>query len=124
MPFSRNQKVEMKTINHPPKDINDYIDQQTPDVQATLQSIRAAIKNSAPETEELIRDELPAFRLAEKLLIVYIEKEEVSVLTTPIIRDLQGLTTEEDLNPNMYLKVAAEFPYDQPITFDFIRRIN
>jgi uncharacterized protein YdhG (YjbR/CyaY superfamily) len=46
----------------PPKDIDENILQFSPDIQEILSNIRTTIRNSAPDSEEVISYQMPAFR--------------------------------------------------------------
>lgn len=102
-----------------PLEVDEYISQQTPKVQKVLQSIRTAVKEAVPDACEEINSNIPAVRLAEHLLIYYAADEEVPgySMATPKISDLNDERVTKD-NPSD----PAAYPYDQPITYDFIRR--
>jgi uncharacterized protein YdhG (YjbR/CyaY superfamily) len=54
-----------------PKTTDDYLAAVSADKRAALETLRTAIKAAAPEAEECISYQLPAFRLNGKLLVAY-----------------------------------------------------
>jgi uncharacterized protein YdhG (YjbR/CyaY superfamily) len=52
-----------------PSSIDDYLGRLTTDKRAALEKLRGAIKRAAPEVEECISYQLPAFRLDGKILV-------------------------------------------------------
>ena len=54
-----------------PKTTDDYLAAVSPKKRAALEKLRKAIRAAAPEAEECISYQLPAFRLHRKVLIAY-----------------------------------------------------
>lgn len=54
-----------------PKTPGEYLAALSDDKRATLEALRQTIKAAAPEAEECISYQLPAFRLDGKLLVAY-----------------------------------------------------
>src|SRR6266496_2906948 len=54
-----------------PETIDEYLAALSDDKRAALETLRRAIKAAAPEAEECISYQLPAFRLNGKLLVAY-----------------------------------------------------
>ena len=54
-----------------PKTHDDYLKTVSDDKRAALEKLRKSIKAAAPEAEECISYQLPAFRLNGKLLVAY-----------------------------------------------------
>src|SRR5882762_2687994 len=54
-----------------PKTTDDYLAAASPDKRTALEALRKSIKAAAPEAEECITYQLPAFRLNGKLLVAY-----------------------------------------------------
>jgi len=53
----------MSSSTRAPESIDDYISGFPPELQATLQQVRQAVRNAAPDAEEAISYRIPAFRL-------------------------------------------------------------
>ena len=60
------------------KDIDEYIAIQTPKVQILLEQMRQTIKKAAPEAEELISYNMPAFKYHG--MLVYFAADRKSVV--------------------------------------------
>ncbi len=103
-----------------PIDVDDYIAHQAPQVQEILQRIRTTIKTVVPDACEEINNDIPAIRLAEHLLIFYAADEKIPGYNlSPLeISDIDVAPLIKDS-----LNDPAAYPYDQPIAYDFIRRL-
>jgi uncharacterized protein YdhG (YjbR/CyaY superfamily) len=62
------------------KNIDEYISAYPENVQILLEQLRAVIKKTAPEAEEVISYNMPAFKL--KVILVYFaaHKEQIGIL--------------------------------------------
>ena len=65
------------------KNIDDYIAIQTPEVQILLEQMRQTIKNAAPEAEELISYNMPAFKYHGMLVYFAAYKNHIGFYATP-----------------------------------------
>lgn len=110
----------MRPKELPPINIDDYISQQTPEVQKILQTIRTTIKESVPEAHEELNHQVPAFRLAQHLLIFFAADEKIPGYN---LAPLQICDSDDEPFISEPLKNTAAYPYDQPIPADIIRRI-
>ncbi|MBZ5554912.1 MAG: DUF1801 domain-containing protein [Acidobacteriia bacterium] len=54
-----------------PKTIDDYLVSLSKEKRAALENLRRAIKSAAPKAEECISYNIPAFRLAGRLLVAF-----------------------------------------------------
>jgi uncharacterized protein YdhG (YjbR/CyaY superfamily) len=61
-----------------PKSIDEYIAAFSPDVQAILQQVRQVVHSAAPDAEEAISYQIPAFQLNG--VLVYRVKQTTSVI--------------------------------------------
>jgi uncharacterized protein YdhG (YjbR/CyaY superfamily) len=110
----------LETRQVPPKDINAYIAGFPEDVQAILQKIRATIQEAAPEATEAISYQMPTFRLKGNLVHFAAYKNHVGFYPTP-----SGIVEfEKELSKYKGAKGSVQFPLDQPIPYNLIRRIT
>ncbi len=66
----------------PPKSIDDYIAGFPADVQAQLQSVRAAIRKAAPKAVEVISYRMPAFKQHGYLVFFSAYKQHIGLYGT------------------------------------------
>ena len=101
------------------KNIDDYITDFPPDVQAVLQKMRATIHEAAPEATETISYAIPTFVYHGYLVHFAGFKNHVSLFPTgadlgPINEELAGYKTS---------KGTIQFPLNKEIPYDLISRI-
>ena len=102
-----------------PKDIGEYILQFSPVVQEILSNIRTIISNAAPDAEEVISYQMPAFRQHGILVYFAAWKEHIG-LYPPISGDA---AIEKSVARYAGPKGNLQFPLDEPIPYNLIRRI-
>jgi uncharacterized protein YdhG (YjbR/CyaY superfamily) len=99
--------------------IDDYIAQFPDDVQQILTRIRAVIKEAAPQATEKISYQMPTFYLNGNLVHFAVHKRHIGFYPTPT-----GIEAfKEELSAYQGAKGSVQFPLDQPIPYDLIRRI-
>jgi uncharacterized protein YdhG (YjbR/CyaY superfamily) len=99
--------------------IDEYISNFPEDVQKKLQEIRAVIKESAPGAQERISYRMPAFTLKGNLVYFAAFKNHIGFYPAP-----QGIEAfEEELLKYKGGKGSVQFPMDEPIPLDLVRRI-
>ncbi|MDZ7615495.1 MAG: DUF1801 domain-containing protein [Patescibacteria group bacterium] len=103
----------------PPKDIDEYIARFPADVQAILQKVRATIRTAAPEANETISYQMPAFKLHGILVYFAAWKKHIG-LYPPVTGDK---ALEKVVAPYAGPKGNLQFPLDGPIPYDLIGRI-
>src|SRR6202171_493970 len=101
------------------KDIDGYISQFPPNVQAILQKVRSTISSAAPEAKETISYLMPAFKL-HGILVYFAAWEKHIGLHPPISGDK---TLEKAIALYAGPKGNLQFPLDEPIPHDLIERI-
>jgi uncharacterized protein YdhG (YjbR/CyaY superfamily) len=101
------------------KDIDGYISQFTPDVQAILRKVRATIHHAAPEGKETISYLMPAFK--QHGILVYFAAWEKHIGMYPPISGDKAL--EKAVARYAGPKGNLQFPLDEPIPYDLIERI-
>lgn len=107
----------MKTDS--PASIDEYIAAFPPAIQEILQRIRQVIREEAPQAQETIRYQMPTFRLNGNLVHFAAFQHHIGFYPTPT-----GIAEfERDLAAYKGGKGSVQFPLDQPIPYDLIRRI-
>lgn len=102
-----------------PQTIDEYIAGFPPDVQEILQKIRATIREAAPGAQETIKYRMPTFTLNGNLVHFAAFKKHIGFY--PIPTGIKKFAKE--LSAYKTSKGAVQFPLDQPIPYDLIRRI-
>ncbi len=101
--------------------IDDYIAEFPPETQAVLQQMRELIRDTAPpEAVETISYAIPTFDLKGKHLAHFAGyAHHVGLYPTPV-----GMEAfKADLAPYKQGKGSVQFPLDEPLPADLIRRI-
>ena len=101
------------------KTIDAYIAQFPSDVQAVLQRVRETIRSAAPDAEELISYQMPAFRQHGILVYFAAWKQHIG-LYPPISGDP---ALEKAVAKYAGPKGNLQFPLDKPIPYALIKRI-
>ena len=99
--------------------IDEYIVQFPEDVQQVLAQIRAVIKESAPKAVEKISYQMPAFHLKGYLVGFAVHTRHIGLYPTP-----SGIEAfKEELSAYKSSKGAVQFPLDEPMPWELIRKI-
>ncbi len=108
-------------INNAPKPttIDEYIAGFPKEIQEILESVRATIRAAAPEAQETINYQMPTFTLNGNLVHFAAFKHHIGFYPTP--RGIDEFT--EELSRYKGAKGSVQFPLDQPMPLDLIRRI-
>lgn len=101
------------------KDIDEYIAIQTPEVQILLEQMRQTIKNAAPEAEELISYNMPAFKYHGMLVYFAAYKNHIGFYATPTGHS----EFKEELSIYKQGKGSVQFPLNQALSLELISRI-
>jgi|GEM_PF-358050 len=107
------EKIEKRT------EIDSYIAKFPADIQVVLEQVRETIRNSAPGAQEVISYKMPAFRQHGILVYFAAWKNHIG-LYPPISGDK---TLEKAVAHYAGPKGNLQFPLDEPIPLDLIRRI-
>ena len=102
-----------------PKSIDEYIARFSPEVQAILKRIRRTIRSAAPEAQEIISYQIPAFTLNGVLVYFAAFKKHIGFY--PPVRGNARL--EKAISPYAGEKGNLRFPFDRPIPYRLIERI-
>lgn len=101
------------------KSVDEYITSFPKNVQEILDELRKAIKESAPEAEEVISYGMPAFKLNGVLVYFAAHKNHIGLYPTA-----SGITAfNKELSSYKHTKGTIQFPIDRPIPFDIVKRI-
>jgi uncharacterized protein YdhG (YjbR/CyaY superfamily) len=102
-----------------PTDIDDYISRLTADVQAVLQEVRKTIHRAAPNAEETLSYQMPAFR--QHGILVYFAAWKKHVGLYPPISGDEAI--EKAIARYAGPKGNLQFPLDEPMPLNLIERI-
>lgn len=109
----------MLAPNEVPSGIDAYIARFPEDVQRILAQIRAVIHEAAPQAVEKISYQMPTFYLNGNLVHFAAFKHHIGFYPTP-----NGIVAfNDELSAYKGAKGSVQFPLDQPIPYDLIRRI-
>jgi uncharacterized protein YdhG (YjbR/CyaY superfamily) len=101
------------------KNIDEYIAIQTPEVQVLLEQMRQSIKKAAPQAEEVISYNMPAFKDHGILVYFAAYKNHIGFYATP-----NGHSEfKEDLSVYKQGKGSVQFPLNQPLPLDLISKM-
>lgn len=100
--------------------IDEYIAAYPTEVQELLQQIRATIRNTAPEAEEIISYNMPGFRMGEVTVWFAAYKKHIGMYPMYHMKNFL-----EDLSPYQAkgTKDTIHFPLDKPIPLELIEKI-
>lgn len=99
--------------------IDEYIATFPSEIQDILFKIRAIVKEVVPEAIEKISYQMPTFYLDGNLVHFAAFKKHIGFYPTP-----SGIDAfQEELSKYKGAKGSIQFPLDQPIPYELIRRI-
>ena len=108
--------MEVKTTF---KDFDDYFSQQTSEVQILLEQMRQTIKKAAPEAEEVISYNMPAFKYHGMLVYFAAYKNHIGFYATPTGHS----EFKEELSIYKQGKGSVQFPLTKQLPLDLITKI-
>jgi uncharacterized protein YdhG (YjbR/CyaY superfamily) len=102
-----------------PKNIDEYIASFPKDIQRILEKMRTTIKKAAPDAEETISYQMPAFKFKGILVYFAALKKHIGFYPTssPMV------VFKKELSPYKHSRGAIQFPLDKPIPYDFVSKI-
>jgi uncharacterized protein YdhG (YjbR/CyaY superfamily) len=103
-----------------PTTTDEYIAQFPKEMQSILQKVRAVIKESAPGAVEKISYAMPGFYLNG--MLVWFAGHSTYIGFYPTGEGIEAF--KDELTPYKFSKGAVQFPLDQPLPYDLIRRIT
>ena len=109
----------MKENNSSYTNVDEYIEQFPSNIQDILNEIREVIRKAAPYAIEKISYQMPCYYLNGNLVYYAAYKKHIGFYPLP-----SGIDTfHEELSQYKGSKGAVQFPINQPIPLDLIRRI-
>jgi uncharacterized protein YdhG (YjbR/CyaY superfamily) len=104
------------------KTINEYHKAFPKDIQERMQTIREAVHSVAPDAEEVISYQIPAFKIGKSFLIYYSAYARHISLASPwSAAFLKEFAAE--LKPLKVTKSAIQLPNDEPVPVTLIKRM-
>ena len=100
--------------------VDEYIAGFPPETRKLLEQIRALIMKTAPDATETMSYAIPTFDLNRRHLVHYAGFAK-HIGFYPIPSGVEAFA--EDLKPYKQGKGSVQFPLDQPLPTDLIRRI-
>jgi len=110
----------MQKNSSAPQTIDGYISGFPEDVRQILTHIRTVIKESAPQATEKISYQMPTFYLKGNLVHFAAFPNHIGFYPTP-----SGIEAfKDEIARYKWSKGAVQFPIDEPMPYDLIRRIT
>ena len=103
-----------------PETIDAYITGFPTEVQQRLQRLRQVILEAAPDAEEVIRYQMPTFRLAGKNLVHFAAFQH-HIGFYPIPSGIAAF--KKELSPYKQGKGSVQFPLDEPVPYELVKKI-
>lgn len=107
--------MEKKTYQN----IDQYIADFSENVGEILNQIRGYIKQAAPDAQETISYNMPAFKQGKVLVYFAAFKNHIGFYALPS----GNMAFQEELSKYKVGKGSIQFPLSQPIPFELIKRI-
>jgi uncharacterized protein YdhG (YjbR/CyaY superfamily) len=104
-----------------PESIEAYLGNLSPDRRATLEEIRAIVREVAPEAEEAFAYQMPGFRLDGRVLVSYAAFAHHNSLFPASGHVLE--TVGEPVRPYVAGKGTMRLPLDQPLPRELIAAV-
>ena len=101
------------------KTIDEYIATFPENVQIILEELRQAIRESAPEAEEVISYQMPAFKLNGILVYFAAFKDHIGFYPTSSPME----AFKEEVSGYEISKGTIRFPINKPVPFDLVKKI-
>jgi uncharacterized protein YdhG (YjbR/CyaY superfamily) len=101
------------------KDIDEYISGQSGEIKPILEKLRQTIRKAAPQSEEVISYQMPAFKFHGMLVYFAAWKNHIGFY--PVSSGIKAF--KKELSAFEVSKGTIKFPIDQPIPFGLISKI-
>jgi len=110
----------MKTIKTKlPGNVGEYIAAQPKDVQAILNKLRSTIRSVAPNAEEVISYQMPAYK--QNGMVVFFAGYKNHIGFYPTGSGIENFKNE--IAKYKWSKGAIQFPLDKPLPLTLIKKI-
>lgn len=103
------------------KSVDDYIESQPNDAQIALKRVRNAIQKAAPDAQEIISYNIPAYKLHGTQVLFFAGWKQHYSLYPASKRVVDAL--KADLAPYEVRKGTIRFPFSQPVPVKLIEQI-
>jgi uncharacterized protein YdhG (YjbR/CyaY superfamily) len=104
---------------HSFRNIDEYIAAFPPEIQVLLEQVRLTIKKAAPDAEEVISYQMPAFRLNGILVYFAAYSRHIGFYPTG-----SGVSAfKDEISGYKGGRGTIQFPLDKPLPLDLIFRI-
>lgn len=104
------------------KSINEYQETFPGEIQERMQRIRELVHKAAPQAEEVISYQIPAFKIGKKFLVYYSAHTNHISLSSPWSSALLEAFAP-DLKGLKVTKSAIQLPNNEPLPLGFIERL-
>ncbi len=101
------------------KTVDEYFADKSADVQAILLQVRNAVKEVAPNAQEVISYQMPAFKQGNILVYYAAFKNHIGFFPTASAME----QFKDKLTQYKTSKGTIQFPYDKPIPLGLIKEI-
>lgn len=110
--------IPLKETN--PSSIDEYIAGFPLEIRERLERLRRVIQMAAPDAEEVIRYQMPTFRLAGKNLVHFAAfAHHIGFYPIP-----SGISAfKKELSCYKQGKGSVQFPLDEPVPYDLVKKI-
>lgn len=102
-----------------PETVDDYISMYPEDTQKILNRMRQAIRESAPDAEEVISYQIPTYKLNGNLVHFGAFKDHIGFFPTSSARE----AFNKELSKYKGGKGTIQFPLDKPTPYALVRKI-
>jgi uncharacterized protein YdhG (YjbR/CyaY superfamily) len=102
-----------------PENFEEYIVSFPPETQKRMEQVRAIIKKTAPQAEEVISYGMPSFRLNGRLLYFAAYRNHIGFY--PMASGVE--TFKSFLSDYKWAKGSIQFPLNKPVPLDLIADI-
>ena len=106
------QKIQFSTVD-------EYLALLSTQIKATLEQLRQTIKKAAPEAEEVISYQMPAFKFHGILVWFAAFKNHYSLFVRPKVLQV----FKDELKQYETSKSAIRFPLDKPVHVQLVTKI-
>ena len=106
----------------PPKTVDEYLAALPEDRRGPMESLRRAIRAAAPDADETIAYNMPAFRMRSGRFLVSYDAFKAHYSLFPFT-DAMVASYGEELAPYLAGKGTIRFPADRPIPEGLVTRL-
>jgi uncharacterized protein YdhG (YjbR/CyaY superfamily) len=102
-----------------PKDVDEYINGFTIEIQQLLEQVRLTVKKAAPQAKEVISYGMPAFKMNG--MLVWFAAHSKHIGFYPGASGIEAF--KKELSIYKGAKGSVQFPYDKPLPLGLITKI-